>query len=199
MPAAAWQKAPETKPKTAGAPIKQEKHAGMKEKLHRLPQTAGVAIMIVLLALALVAGNFRALDIATPKAFIRQGDVTSIIEDRIDAAQNVLTIAERAFLSESAIVAAKTAAGQLERAKTAREISRADQALAAAVSELVTAENLGQDTAYMQRAADSFSEQGSFLRQEARSYNEKAQKAEDLYEKLPLRFMLPQPDLYEGL
>lgn len=40
---------------------------------------------------------------------------------------------------------------------------------------------------------------GSFLRQEARSYNQKAEKAEKLYEKLPTKFLLAQPDMYEGI
>jgi len=177
----------------------QAQKKGMKERLHDLPQAAGVAIMIVMLVLSLFVGNFRALQSATPKDFIRQGDVQSIIEDRIDAAENVLTLASRAGLDANAIHAAETAIDELEKAKTAREISRANQELTSAVSELTTAANLGQDAAYMQRAADEFAEFGSFLRQEARAYNEKAEKAEVLYEKLPTKFVLPQVDVYEGI
>ena len=85
---------------------------------------------------------------------------------------------------------------------TAREISRADQKLTAAVSEMV-AEASGkldsENRTMLQTAADDFAEQGSFLRQEARSFNQKAEKAEALYEKLPTRFVLPQPDVYEGI
>ena len=51
----------------------------------------------------------------------------------------------------------------------------------------------------MLRAADDFAEQGSFLRQEARAYNKQAEKAEALYEKLPTKFVLPEPDVYEGV
>ena len=51
----------------------------------------------------------------------------------------------------------------------------------------------------MLRAADDFAEQGRFLRQEARAFNEKALKAEALYEKLPTRFVLSEPDVYEGM
>ena len=97
------------------------------------------------------------------------------------------------------ILEAENAIDALEGAKTAREISRANQTLTGAVSELAAAENLGQDEAYMRRAADEFTELGSFLRQEARAYNEKAEKAVRLYEKLPTKFMLSQPDIYEGL
>jgi len=51
----------------------------------------------------------------------------------------------------------------------------------------------------MRRAADECAELGGFLRQEAREYNEKAEKAEKLYEKLPTKFILSEPDVYEGV
>lgn len=172
---------------------------GLKEKLHELPRAAGIAIMAVLLVLALFVGNFRALQNASPKDFVRQGDVKSIVEDRIDAAENVLTIARRAGLDDSLILEAANAINALEDAKTARAISRANQTLTGAVSELAAAENLGADETYMRRAADEFAELGSFLRQEARAYNEKAEKAVKLYEKLPTKFVLREPDVYEGL
>lgn len=173
--------------------------AGLKEKLHDLPLAAGVGIMAALLVISLFAGNFRALQKATPKDFIRQGDVKSIVEDRVDAAGNILTVAGRAGLNANAVNAAQEAVKELEKAKTAQEISRADQKLAAAISELTTAELSGEEARNMMSAADTFAEMGSFLRQEARAYNEKAQKAEALYEKLPTKFILPEPDMYEGV
>lgn len=173
------------------------KKNGMKEKLHDLPRAAGMAVMAVLLIASLFIGNFRALQNVTPKAFLRQGDVRSIVEDRIDAANNVLSVAARLGLGD--VQAAHNAINALEGAKTAREISRADQALAAAISMLTTAELSGEDARSMMRAADDFAEQGSFLRQEARTYNEKAQKAEKLYDGLPTKFLLPEPDVYEGV
>ena len=179
--------------------VEPEKKVTPRERLHRLPVAAGAAIMALLLVLSLFVGNFRALQNATPKAFIRRGDVQSIVEDRADAAQNVLTVARRAGLSADAIALVQQALGDLEQAKTARDISRADQALTAAVSELTTASLGGEDARSMQRAADTFAEQGSFLRQEARAYNEKAKKAERLYERLPTRALLPAPDMYEGI
>ena len=51
----------------------------------------------------------------------------------------------------------------------------------------------------MTAAADDFAELGSFLRQQARAYNEKAEKAMALYEKLPVKALLREPDLYEGV
>lgn len=205
MPAMAAQQPPKKAadaPKGTGAqasaPQKKE-NGGLMARLRDLPQAAGIAILVLLLVISLFAGNFRALQNATPKAFLRQGDVKSIVEDRIDAAQNVLTVAGRAGLSEDAIHAVREAIGDMESAKTAQAISRADQALTAAVSELTTAALSGEEERSMLRAADDFAEQGSFLRQEARSFNEKAEKAEALYEKLPTKFVLPQPDVYEGI
>lgn len=172
---------------------------GLRDRLYRLPQAAGVAIMAVLLALALVVGNARALQKATPKAFWRQGDVESIVEDRVGEARNVLTVANRAGLDANAIHEVELAMDEMEQARTARAISRADQRLTAAVSELTTAKLEGEAASSMLRAADGFAEQGSFLRQEARAYNEEAERAEALYEKLPLKFLLPEPDVYEGI
>ena len=170
--------------------------------LQGLSRTAGIAILAVLLVVSLFVGNFRALAGATPKDFLRQGDVQSIIEDRLAAANNALTVAERAQLDETYYEGVKSAIAAMEEADMAREISRADQALTAAVSQMVveaTDQLDSENRTMLQRAADNFAEQGSFLRQEARSYNEKALKAEELYEKLPTRFVLAQPDVYEGL
>lgn len=202
MSQTAAQKAPERNAKRPSAAPKQsrtpeQKTGGMKKRLHDLPQAAGIAIMMVMMVAALFIGNFRALSGATPAAFIRQGDVRSIVEDRIDAAMNVASVADRLGLGEVQTV--YNAAEALEEAKTAREISRADQDLAQTVSRLTTAPLEGEDARSMMRAADDFAEMGSFLRQEARAYNEKAEKAEKLYEKLPTKFVLPEPDMYEGI
>ena len=198
MAAMAAQQAQKQTQKQAAAP---RKDAPKNAKKH-LPQAAGIAIMIALLVLSLFVGNFRALSGATPKAFLRQGDVQSIIEDRIDAAGNAKLVALRAGLDELLIDPVEDAVYAMEQAKTARDVSRADQDLTAAVSAMTVAamEKLDSENQTMLRsAADDFAEQGSFLRQEARSYNEKAEKAEALYEKLPTKFVLPKPDVYEGI
>ena len=190
----------EKKEPVQGAPKKnigKKESSSLKDKLYALSPAAGIAVMTVLLVLALFVGNFRALQNVTPKAFVRQGDVRSIVEDRIDAAMNVASVADRLGIGEVQTV--YNAAEALEAAKTARDISRADQKLSAAVSMLTTAPLEGEDARSMMRAADDFAEMGSFLRQEARAYNEKAEKAEKLYEKLPTKFILKQPDMYEGI
>ena len=89
----AEKKAPAGAPKNQHAP--QQENGSLREKLYALPQAAGIAIMIATLVLSLFIGNFRALQNATPKAFLRQGDVKSIVEDRIDAAMNVASVADR--------------------------------------------------------------------------------------------------------
>ena len=193
----AQRKAPQT-PKIGN----QKKQEGPKEKLYRLPRAAGIAILAALLVVSLFVGNLRALQNATPTAFLRQGDVKSIVEDRIDAAQNAQTVAQRAGLDAALLDAVDNAVRSMESAKTAREISRADQALSAAVSEMIdqAGDALGgENLTMLTRAADSFAEQGSFLRQEARTYNKKAEKADRLYDRLPTKFLLTEPDMYEGI
>ena len=211
MSAATAQRAPEEKrqgaqraqrPPGAGSGRKQEKDGSLKGRLQSLPFGAGVAALVLLCVLALPVGNFRALQNATPKAFLRQGAVASIVEDRIDAAENIKTVASRADVGETLLADVDSAIRAMESAKTARDVSRADQQLTAAVAELIDRADSalsGENGKMLTRAADSFAEQGSFLRQEARAYNQKAEKAEALYERLPTRFMLSQPDMYEGI
>ena len=199
---AAAQQTQRQAPKAAGkAPQKPAENIpqkrSIKERLHHLPVAAGATIMALLLVVSLFAGNFRALQKVTPRDFIRQGDVKSIIEDRIDAANNVIMVAGRVGLEGTQDV--NNAISALEKAKSARDISRADQQLTAAVSRLTTAQISGEEARSMLRAADDFAEMGSFLRQEARSFNQKAEKAEKLYEKLPTKFLLAEPDMYEGI
>lgn len=202
MAQSAQQYAPETtpnKPQQQPRATQPQEKPGMREKLHRLPQAAGIAAMALLLALSLLVGNFRALQIATPEAFIKQGDVASIIEDRIAQAGNVVTVATRAGLDAQLIQDVSNAMEALGEATSAQKISRADQLLTAAVAELTTAPLTGEDAATMQRAADNFTEQGSFLRQEARSYNKQAAKAKKVYMTLPTRALFADPDFYEGI
>lgn len=199
MAAAAAQQAAKKQTPQSGNTQKNTETKNKKNALHDLPRAAGIAIMALLLAAALFAGNFRALQNASPKDFIRWGDVRSIVEDRIDAAENIVSVASRVGLDANAVNAAESAMAEFEKAKTARDISRADQALTAAMAELTGAALEGEEARNMLRAADTFAEQGSFLRQEARAYNKKAEKAEKLYEKLPTKFVLPEPDVYEGI
>ena len=167
-----------------------------------IPVAAGVVIMVVLLVVSLFVGNMRALQNATPASFLKTGDVRSIVEDRAAAAQNAETVAKRASLDTSLFQAVDSAVKSFREAKTARELSRADQELTAAVSEM-TAEakrELGaEDQRVLTKAMDTFTEQGNFLRQEARAFNTKADRAVALYETLPTRALLARPDRYEGL
>ena len=56
-----------------------------------------------------------------------------------------------------------------------------------------------EDQRVLTKAMDTFTEQGNFLRQEARAFNTKADRAAALYETLPTRALLSRPDRYEGL
>lgn len=159
MPAYATQSAPK---QAQGNPQQQKQPKQETPKgLAALPQGAGVAALVVMLALALPIGNFRALQNATPQAFIRQGDVKSIVEDRISAAQNAVTVAQRGSVSQTTLDDVSSAIKAMQSAKTARDISRADQQLTVAVSQLVDDANLtsAEDERMLTRAADTFAEQ----------------------------------------
>ena len=140
--AAATQKAPNSAPQRAASRANRETE-NKGNALQNISQPAGIAIMIVLLIASLFAGNFRALQRATPKAFLRQGDVKSIIEDRLDAAGNAKMVATRAQLDALLTEPVEDAMKELKAAKTAREISRADQDLTAAVSNMIDASKRG--------------------------------------------------------
>ncbi|MBQ9010479.1 MAG: hypothetical protein IJ088_14300 [Clostridia bacterium] len=199
MAQATMQQKPQEKQSGAGNGRK----AGNTDKVKKtLPVAPGVVIMVLLLVVSLFVGNMRALQNVTPASFLKTGNVSSIVEDRASAAQNAETVARRASLDESLYQAVDSAVKEFRSAKTARDLSRADQDLTAAVSEMTAEAKQGLDTEnqrVLTRAIDSFTEQGSFLRQEGRAFNEKANKAIALYEKLPTAFLLPRPDRYEGL
>ena len=188
--------------KTSQTPSQNAQNNGLREKLHALPQAAGIALLALLLVVSLFVGNARALQKATPRAFLRQGNVASVVEDRAAQARNAMTVASRAGISQETMAAVEQAVSAFEQAKTARDLSRADQTMTSAVSEMVASASAmleGENRTMLSRAADLFAEQGSFLRQEARAFNQKAQKAKSLYERLPTRFMLSEPDVYEGI
>ena len=109
MAAAAAQQAAKKQTPQSGNTQKNTETKNKKNALHDLPRAAGIAIMALLLAAALFAGNFRALQNASPKDFIRWGDVRSIVEDRIDAAENIVSVASRVGLDANAVNAAESA------------------------------------------------------------------------------------------
>lgn len=198
---AAAKRAPEPRKAPAqpqGAPNGEK--GGIPSKLQGLPWAAGIALMALLLVLALPVGNLRALQRATPTAFLRRPGVASMVEDRAAQAENAVRVAQNAGVDEALTGAVQSAVDAFRAADGARALSRADQTLTGAMSDLTTGAALtGENGTMLRRAADNFAEQGSFLRQEARAYNEQAGKALALYEGLPARFLLPEPELYEGV
>ena len=195
------QAAMQQKPQEKQSGVKSSGNAKNKVK-KTIPVAAGVPIMAVLLVISLFVGNMRALQNASPASFLKTGEVRSIVEDRAAAAQNAETVARRASLDTSLFQAVDSAVKSFREAKTARDLSRADQSLTAAVSEMTTEakRELGsEDQRVLTKAMDTFTEQGNFLRQEARAFNTKADRAAALYETLPTRALLARPDGYEGL
>ena len=196
--AAAAQQAPADK-----APRKKNQTAPEKADIGtKVSRTVGIGIMAVLLCLALVIGNGRALSKATPKAFLSQGEVASILEDRVKSAKNAETVARRAGSDESYFTAVEETAKQLQDARSARAVSRADQELSGAVGNMTGAAADGldaNDAALLTGAMDTFNDAGNLLRFEARTFNEKAEKAEKVYDGLLLKGLFARPDVYEGI
>jgi len=191
--AAAAQKAPETKQN-------QNAKASAQKQAPKVSQPVGIAVMVVLLVMSLIVGNGRALSKATPKAFLRQGEVASLLQDRVNGARNAETVAKRADLETTLYSEVETAASALSSAKTAREVSRADQKLMTAVGDMVSAASgyFGQN-ADLTRAMDTYNDAGNMLRQEARAYNQAAEKAKKVHDGLPFGFLFGEPDYYEGI
>ena len=196
--AAAAQQAPADK-----APRKKNQTAPEKADIGtKVSRPVGIGIMVVLLCLALVIGNGRALSKATPKAFLSQGEVASILEDRVKSAKNAETVARRAGIDESYFTAVEETAKQLQDARSARAVSRADQELSGAVGDMTGAAADGldaNDAALLTGAMDTFNDAGNLLRFEARAFNEKAAKAEKVYDGLLLKGLFSRPDVYEGI
>lgn len=196
--AAAAQQAPADK-----APRKKNQTAPEKADIGtKVSRPVGIGIMAVLLCLALVIGNGRALSKATPKAFLSQGEVASILEDRVKSAKNAETVARRAGIDESYFTAVEETAKQLQDARSARAVSRADQELSGAVGDMTGAAADGlnaSDAALLTGAMDTFNDAGNLLRFEARAFNEKAEKAEKVYDGLLLKGLFSRPDVYEGI
>ena len=195
---AAAQQAPADK-----APRKKNQTAPEKADIGtKVSRPVGIGIMTVLLCLALVIGNGRALSKATPKAFLSQGEVASILEDRVKSAKNAETVARRAGIDESYFTAVEETAKQLQDARSARAVSRADQELSGAVGDMTGAAADGldaNDAALLTGAMDTFNDAGNLLRFEARTFNEKAEKAEKVYDGLLLKGLFSRPDVYEGI
>ncbi|MBR1709375.1 MAG: hypothetical protein IJ719_11165 [Clostridia bacterium] len=178
---------------------------GAKQQVKKtLPQAAGIGILALLLVISLFVGNMRALQKATPGSFLKQGDVSSIVEDRAKAAKNVKKVVTNSLNVDPAVLdALDDAVEEFTTAKSARGLSRANQNLTTVVSEM-TADAMQQlsseeERSYLRKANDNFTEDGDILRQEARTFNAKAEKALALYEKLPTKFILSKPDVFEGL
>lgn len=64
------------------------------------------------------------------------GRRTTIVEDRINAANNIVTVSERGGAKQATLSDVADALTAMKKAKTARDISRADQQLTVAVSSI---------------------------------------------------------------
>jgi hypothetical protein len=167
--------------------------------LARIPYGLGIALCVVILAISLLAGNARALSSATGEA-MQRWQVQEYVSGRIGEARNLLTLCDRYGISAELTAALSSAADQLASAgKDIADTVAYNQQLETAASNVAAAllesDLSGADEKSLARVMDDFREQGNFLRQQAREYNQKAQDALALYNKLPTRFLLKAPEI----
>lgn len=188
----------------AKAPAGGQPSGGKKKKQRRdIPYALGMALMVVTLMVSLVAGNARALH-KVQKDARSAWKVESFVDGRVAEARNLLKIAGRYdVLTDGERQAIEDAADALDRAKTARDTSAANDALQAAMSDAAARLMAGgissSDENLLSGVMDDFLDSGNMLRQQARRFNEAAKDAVELYDRLPTKFLLPRPDYYEGL
>ena len=190
-------------PKTA-SPQKNKKapkpHGKIGRFLEKIPYTAGIALCVVMLLVSVVAGNARALSAATSNA-MREWTVSDYIDGRVGEASNLLTLCSRNGVSAEIIDALSDAKDALKKAdddsvSLVISLNQSLETAASNASAALLSGNLSKvDEQSLSTTMDDFREQGNFLRQQARAYNEEAREALELYEKLPAKFLLPRPQL----
>ena len=169
-----------------------------------IPHALGVALSAALLCVALVKGNARALARAGENAQALWPQVAACAQERAGDALNLAQIAARYdALSEAEVQALRDAAQALQEAQGAQATAAASDALQTLVSDasvrLMAADLSEADERALSSVMDDFTESGNMLRQRARQYNGAAQRALDVYARLPARLVLPAPQTYPGL
>lgn len=182
---------------------KSDKKADKKAR-RDIPHALGVALSAALLCVALVVGNARALARAGENAQALWPQVAACAQERAGDALNLAQIAARYdALSEAEVQALRDAAQALGEAQGAQETAAASDALQTLVSDasvrLMAAGLSEADERALSSVMDDFTESGNMLRQRARQYNGAAQRALDVYARLPARLVLPAPQAYPGL
>lgn len=186
--------------KSAGKSKKAPKpHGKLGRFLEKIPYAAGIALCVAMLIVSLFAGNARALSAAKSEA-MEAWTVSEYVSGRVGEARNLLTLCERNDISPELTQALKDASDALSKAANGgvSEVVTLNQQLETAASNASAALLSGKLSASDERALsstmDDFREQGNFLRQQAREYNEKAADALALYNKLPTKFLLSAPE-----
>lgn len=177
---------------------KQKPHGRIGRFLEKIPYAAGIALCVIILCVSLVVGNARALSEATSRA-MEEWDVSEYISGRVGKASNLLPLCERNDVSVELTAALEEAIDALEKVSES-DVSRViagNQQLETAAGNvsaaLLSGDLSSADEKALSRTMDDFREEGNFLRQQAREYNREAAEALELYNKLPTKFLLPQP------
>lgn len=174
-------------------------HGKLGRMLEKIPYAAGIALCVAMLCVSLLIGNARALSSATAQA-MDSWTVSEYVSGRVGEARNLLTLCKRNDVSGELTAALEDAADALSKAANAgvSEVISLNQQLETAASNVSAALLAGDLSASDERSLsatmDDFREQGNFLRQQAREYNQSVADALELYNKLPTKFLLKAPE-----
>lgn len=183
---------------------RQQKQKKQKKPRREIPFALGIAGMVLVLALSVFVGNARTLGKAE-KRLMRRWDAQETVLERAECAYNLKTIGARYdSVSAEELSAMEDVARRLEKsADSPRAVSRLSGELQGTMSNLCARLMSGgmtkEDERLLSGVMDDFADSGNILRQAARRFNEEAKETRELYGSLPARFLLPEPEYYEGL
>lgn len=190
---------------TANQPVKAKKRGPsvFYQKLHEMPQLAGIALMVIILVLSVLVGNWRTLFNLEREAE-KSLDIGEFVEERIAQASNLLTIAGRySDISAQNVQALQNAQQGLREAKGATQISEADASLQDSFLVVQSALNRqplsDMDKDLLQGVVDNFYGAGNRMRQRGKEYNLLIDHAKRVWRMLPFRFLLGEPQGYLGI
>ena len=173
----------------------------MKEKLNKLPQAAGIAILVVCIFGGVALGNGNALRSATREANRSLPAVEQILSERTGKASNLVTLCERYIPQSDATAQLKAARDAVSAARSAEEMYDANLRLSGAVEAahiaLNQAEMTDTDKKLLIGVLDELLSSQLQLERESRNYNEKIDKAVSVYHKLPTQFLHEEPKGFE--
>ena len=173
----------------------------MKEKLNKLPQAAGIAILVVCIFGGVALGNSNALRSATREANKSLPAVEQILSERTGKASNLVTLCERYIPQSDATAQLTDARNAVSAARSAEEMYDANLRLSGAAEAAHIALNqvdmTETDKKLLTGVLDELLSSQLQLERESGNYNEKIDEAVSVYHKLPTQFLHEEPKGFE--